>query len=101
MRSLRQVARRLIWWKEPEEALRDRSRLIAQIMAYGDLEDTQAMLRAFNRDELLQVLDSPPPGVFTPKAWSFWHVYLHKEPRQLPGRFAGISNTRSSEPGDA
>jgi len=72
---LLQVARRLVWWKEPEEALRDRYRFIAQIMTYGDLEDTQAMLRACTRDELLRVLDSPPPGVFTPRAWSFWHVY--------------------------
>lgn len=87
MRSLSQVARRLIWWKEPEEALRDSPRLIAQIMVYGDLQDTQAMLRAFSRDELLQVLDSPPSGVFSERAWSFWHVYLHKESRQLPGRF--------------
>ena len=95
MRSLSQVARRLIWWKEPEESLRDRLRLIAQIMVYGDLEDTQAMLRAFNRDELLQVLDSPPPGVFTDRAWSFWHVYLHKEPRQLPERFSESTDTSS------
>jgi hypothetical protein len=95
MRSLSQVARRLIWWKEPEEALRGRSRLIAQIMVYGDLEDTQAMLRAFSRDELLQVLDSPPPGVFTDRAWSFWHVYLNKEPRQQTGRFTTSTDASS------
>jgi len=64
-------------------------------MVYGDLEDTQAMLRAFSRDELLQVLDSPPLGVFTDKAWSFWHLYLHKEPRQLPGRFTTYTDTSS------
>jgi len=101
MRPLSQVARRLVWWKEPEEALRDRPRLIAQIMTYGDLEDTQAMLRVCTRDELLQVLDSPPPGVFTSRAWSFWHVYLNKDPRPLPGRFSATQDTTGSGPQDA
>ena len=93
MRSLLQVARRLVWWKEPKEALRERYRFIAQIMTYGDLEDIRTMLKSYSREELLRVLDSPPPGVFTPRAWSFWHVYLNKEPRQLPCRFTDSANT--------
>ena len=101
MRSLSRVASRLVWWKEPQEALRDRSRLIAQIMTYGDLEDTLTMLRTYSRDELLRVLESPPPGVFRLRAWSFWHVYLNKNPRPLPGRFAAISDTTNSGSGDA
>lgn len=76
-----------------EKALRDRPRLIAQIMVYGDLQDTQAMLRAFSRNDLLQMLDSPPPGIFSERAKSFWHVYLHKEPRQLRGRFTDSADT--------
>ncbi|MEF8823487.1 MAG: hypothetical protein V5B78_08995 [Desulfohalobiaceae bacterium] len=98
MRPLLHIARRLVWWKEPEEALGDRYRFIAQIMTYGDLEDTRTMLKSYSREELLQVLDSPPPGVFTPRAWSFWHVYLNKKPRQLPGRFSATQDTTSSGP---
>ncbi len=86
MRSLHQVAERLIWWSKPENALQDHKRLIAQIMTYGDLEDTQVMLQAFSRAQIEEVLDNPPSGVFTPEAWNAWHILLGKKPRPLPKR---------------
>ncbi|MCF8104541.1 MAG: hypothetical protein K9K64_03570 [Desulfohalobiaceae bacterium] len=87
MRTLSEVAKRLMWWKNVEEVFQDESRLIAQIMVFGDLEDTMAMLRQYTRKKLKQVLDDPPPGVFTPQAWTFWHLYLGENFRPLPQRF--------------
>ena len=83
---MRDVAKRLIWWSDPQETLQDRKRLIAQIMTYGDLDDTKAMLREFSRSELESVLDNPPPGIFTPEAWNAWHLLLGKTPGPLPTR---------------
>ncbi len=87
MRTLEQVARRLVWWKSPEDALKDKHRFLAQVMALGDLEDTRAMLREFLKEDLKFVLDHPPAGVFTPPAWNYWHVVLGKTIKPLPKRF--------------
>mgnify|MGYP006299419147 CR=1 FL=1 len=86
MRSLYDVARRLLWWKKEEQWFQDEARLIAQIMVFGDLEDTRAMLRVYPAERLKAVLDDPPRGVFTPQAWNFWNLYLGKELRSLPKR---------------
>ena len=96
MRSLHEVAQRLIWWSKPEDALQDPKRLIAQIMTYGDLEDTQAMLRAFSRAQLEDVLNNPPSGVFTPEAWNAWHLLLGKKPKPLPRRTIPSQDASSS-----
>ena len=86
MRTLPEVAQRLLWWKNQKAVFQDEHRLIAQIMVLGDLEDTRAMLKAYPPEKLRQVLDDPPPGVFTPQAWTFWHLYLGKELKPLPAR---------------
>lgn len=84
--ALEGAARRLIWWKTPEEALRDRARLLAQIMTYGDLEDVRAMLAATTEDELREVLRHAPAGVFDPRSWNYWHLRLGMPPAPLPLR---------------
>ena len=40
--ELERVARRLVWWKRPAEALADPRRLLAQAMVYGTVEDVTA-----------------------------------------------------------
>jgi hypothetical protein len=86
MRSLEEIARRLIWWSPPEVALKNKTRFIAQVMIYGDLEDTKTLWKKFNRQELLSVLKNPPPGVFTPHAWHYWHLMLDQKTPPLPTR---------------
>jgi hypothetical protein len=78
MRSLKEIAERLIWWTSPERAIENKVRFIAQVMVYGDLEDTKTLLKEFNCNELQSVLETPPPGVFTPPAWHYWHIVLDK-----------------------
>lgn len=98
MRTLFEVARRLMWWKTEDELLQDESRIIAQIMVLGGLEDTRVMLRVYPDEKLKAVLDDPPPGVFTPQAWNFWHLYLGKELRPLPERNFRSNQTQDRSP---
>lgn len=86
MRTLSEIAQRLLWWKDEKAFFQDDPRFIAQIMVLGDLDDTRAMLKAYTRERLRQVLDDPSPGVFTPQAWTFWHLYLGKALKPLPQR---------------
>jgi hypothetical protein len=86
MRTLKQVAKRLIWWQSPEIAIKDTKRLMTQVMEYGNLEDVQAMFYFFSREEIIDALDNPLPGVMTEKSWRFWHIYFNKPVPPLPKR---------------
>lgn len=88
MRSPEEVASRLFWWTTPAEALRDKQRFIAQVMTYGDLDDTKMLLSSFSKEELINTLDTPPYGVFNPPAWYFWHIRLNVSLKALPKRFS-------------
>ena len=88
--ELEQLARRLIWWKPPEEALRSPERVIAQVMALGTWEDIATAKRHWGINALRRVLASAPPGVFDRRSWNYWHVIFGISPvpslpvRKLP-----------------
>lgn len=78
--ELEQVARRLFWWKSPEEAVQDRQRFLAQVMTYGSVEDVITVQRSFSRKEFEAVLDNPPVGVFDDRSWSYWNLVFDRYP---------------------
>jgi hypothetical protein len=74
---LTQIARRYAWWSEPERTLADNMpRLVAQVMEMGTWEDAHALLDIVGAHAFRSVLHQPPPGVFSPKSWVFWHRRL-------------------------
>lgn len=84
-----QLARRYMWWNAPAEAVADRRRLVAQVMALGTWDDAHWLLRHLGPEPFLDVLRSPPPGVLSPKAWYFWHRRLLNQAPETdlpPGR---------------
>ena len=86
--ELREVARRLVWWQDPETSLAQPERLIAQVMTLGTWKDVELVREACGEDAMRAVLASPPPGVFDARSWSYWHVrfgFEHALP--LPRRF--------------
>jgi hypothetical protein len=80
MTDLENVASRLFWWKTPAEALAYPSRFLAQVMTYGTLEDLAVVRRHFPDSAFRDVLADPPPGVFDPRSWAYWHVRFGIEP---------------------
>ncbi len=40
--ALKPFARRYIWWKRPDEAIREPRSVIAQVMNMGDWDDVEA-----------------------------------------------------------
>jgi hypothetical protein len=80
------VARKVFWWGDTNEWLDDAARLVAQVMTFGDLEDIRTTWRLLGDSAFLEVLDSPPPGVFDIKSWTFWHRRYKREVPPLPGR---------------
>jgi hypothetical protein len=89
-RRLRLLVRRLLWWERPAEALRRPRRLIAQVMTLGTWEDVEFVRPLVGDEGFAAVLDDPPPGVFDPRSWSYWHARLGREPvPALPARAPG------------
>lgn len=95
MRTLEEVASRLVWWESPEQALANKNRFVAQVMVFGDLEDTLCLLHNFSREELLATLKNPPYGVFTPASWRFWHIRFGLTPPPLPSRSEALRENES------
>jgi hypothetical protein len=86
-RDIDALARRMIWWKPPEETLRYPRRLLAQVMALGTWDDVELAKRIWDRAEFVAVLKEAPPGVFDRRSWVYWHVILHLDPvPSLPQR---------------
>ena len=53
------VAKRLVWFKAPDDALKDVKLFPAQVMTYGTLSDMTTTLRYFSEDDFEAVLNDP------------------------------------------
>jgi hypothetical protein len=84
------LARRLIWFEEPAEALCDTSRFVAYAFARATHEDMKT-LRAFLSDyDLREALDHAPPGIVDPRSWTYWNSKLGRyPPPPMPTRQLG------------
>ena len=84
--ALLPIARHVFWWGNAEEWLNDAIRFTAQVMTFGDWDDTTVVWRLLGDSMFRQVLQSPPPGVFDIKSWTYWHRRYHLEVPPLPER---------------
>ena len=89
--DLRAVARRVVWFKPPEETLRDTVFFLNHVMTFGDVDDVVTMRRHFDDEALRDALRRACPGVFDARSWTYWHAVLCGTPapplptRQIPG----------------
>ena len=85
--DLERVARRVVWFEEPAEALADPVRFLAYALTYGTIADLRVVRAHVSDDELRQALAAAPPGIFDPRSWSYWHLVLDLAPTPpLPTR---------------
>ena len=91
----RDPARRLIWWMEPDDALEQPLRLVAQIMDIGSLSDLRLLQKEFTDSELVNILKHAPPGVLSSRSIRFWQVVLQTDVKPKP-RFSGSDATGSA-----
>jgi hypothetical protein len=74
--DLVRLARKYIWWEPPERALRNRHRLIAQVMDIGTHADVEALRAAVGDGELEHALREARAGEFSERSWHYWHLVL-------------------------
>ena len=72
--ALLTVAQRVVWFKEPVDALADAVHFLAHVMTYGTVEDLRALQGIIGPDEFREVLDHAPPGIFDARSWAYWNL---------------------------
>jgi hypothetical protein len=72
--ELLNVARQVVWFREPEEALADPMYFLAHVMTYGTVEDLKALKGIVDEDDFRMVLENAPPGIFDPRSWAYWNL---------------------------
>ena len=64
----------------PEDALRDETRFLAQVMALGTWDDVAVAQAAYPVEVWKSALRMAPAGVIDPRSWNFWHIRLGMMP---------------------
>ena len=86
------LARRLVWFEEPAEALADPVRFMAYALEYATHEDMKALrdhARLTDAD-IREALAAAPPGIIRPRSWAYWHARMGRYPAPpLPTRQLG------------
>ncbi|GAA0570471.1 hypothetical protein [Rhizomicrobium electricum] len=74
------LARRLVWFEPPEQALADPVRFLAYAFARATHEDMNILRRYLTEADFREALLKAPPGIIDPRSWCYWHVRLGQYP---------------------
>ena len=74
------VAKRMVWFKAPEEALADPALFLSYAMTYGTVDDLRVVRAHYTDVQLRRALGSGLPGIFDARSWAYWHAVLDVEP---------------------
>ncbi|MBF0263413.1 MAG: hypothetical protein HQL97_16430 [Magnetococcales bacterium] len=84
------LARRLVWFEEPEEALSDTCRFVAYALARATHEEMNLLRRFLTEDDLREALDHAPAGIIDPRSWAYWNARMGRYPAPpMPSRRLG------------
>jgi hypothetical protein len=78
--ELEAVARRVVWFEEPQAAIADPIRFLAYAMTYGDHADMSIIRRQLTDADLHEAIVHAPPGIFDPRSWAYWNLKLGRYP---------------------
>lgn len=82
------IARRLVWFEPPEQALANPVRFMAYAAARATHEDMRELRKYVSNDDFRQALDQAPPGIVDPRSWAYWNSKLGRwPPPPMPARF--------------
>ncbi len=81
------IARRIIWFEPPEQALADPIRFMAYAMRYATHEDMKAIRCHVSEEDFREALDKAPPGIIDSRSWAYWNSKMGRYPAPpLPER---------------
>jgi hypothetical protein len=81
------VAKRLVWFESPEEALADPVRFLSYAAANATHEDMKVIRKYVSDVDFLEALDNAPPGIIDRRSWAYWNSKMGRYPAPpLPKR---------------
>jgi hypothetical protein len=83
-----EIARGVIWFEPPEQALSDPVRFMAYAMTYATPEDMRAIRKHVSDDDFREALERAPPGIIDPRSWAYWNSKMGRYPAP-PDPFVG------------
>lgn len=78
--DLEKVARRVVWFTPPKDALREPYHFVAHVLTYGLPEDVAILLRYISREDLKDAIIGAPPGIWDSRSWAYWNVMIGRYP---------------------
>jgi hypothetical protein len=75
-----EIARGVIWFEPPEQALSDPVRFMAYAMTYATPEDMRAIRQHVSDDDFREALDRAPPGIIDTRSWAYWNSKMGRYP---------------------
>lgn len=74
------VARRVVWFKEPQETLRDTVFFLCHLMTYTLPEDVETAMKYATEHDFRHALEHAPPGIFDARSWHYWNLKFGRNP---------------------
>jgi hypothetical protein len=84
--ELIRVARKVVWYDDPERTLADLPTFLMHLMVYGSSADVAVVEQHVPPDEFRRVLENALAGVFTKEVWQRWHERFGMPVPPLPRR---------------
>jgi hypothetical protein len=72
--DLLRVARQIIWFETPEQALADPIRFLAYAMTYATTDEIAVIRRYFTLDDFRRAVENAPPGIMDERSWAYWNI---------------------------
>ena len=78
--ELLEVARRVIWFEEPERGLADPLQLLAHVMVFGTPEDLRGWRGIIGKDDYREALEHAPPSICHSRSRAYWNLVCGRRP---------------------
>ena len=84
---LLEIARRVVWFKPPDETLNDKVYFLCYLMQYGLTEDIVTVQKQFSKKEFRHAINHAYPGILDQRSWAYWNLVLNGTPdKPMPKR---------------
>ena len=84
------IARRVVWFEPPTEALDEPIRFMAYAMKHATHDDMKVLRGYVSDEDFLEALEKAPPGIIDPRSWAYWNSRLGRYPAPpMPKRQLG------------
>lgn len=78
--QLIEIAKRINWFDNPENLLKNTDRFLCYFMQYCQAKDFAAVKEFFPPQQFRKALDTAPPGIIDARSKAYWEIVIPNEP---------------------